>query len=289
MKLNGSISRSTHGWVGIACLALLVACGGGGGGGGGDSAPGAALLVGADSTLVSTALTQVSDRPVDAAAVSGSFLLSRLVVMFKPTATLGQVNAAAATVGATAITSSEPGSSLVVIEIPRQASVAALQAIAKTLRSQPGVAFAAPGRLPKTSVLPEFSPGVPVDTSALSHLLGNRFPLAWNARPAAPADCLPRSVNVYVLDRFGDPSVRADFFSQVPRSNFTADPAGPGPGASGHGFDVATLLAAKFDADTPTGANPFADCVQVHAIEADGFEYVDSIRRALHAVADDPD
>ena len=271
--------------LGAACLSVLVACGGGGG----DSPSGPSLLIGSDSTLVSTALTKVSDRPIAAADISGNFLLSRLLVMFKSTATLSQVNAAAGAVGATAITSSEPGSLLVVIAVPRQSSVAALQAIAKTLRSQPGVAFASPGRMPKTSVLPEFSPRIPVATDALSHLLGNRFPEAWNARNTAPADCLPRSVNVYVLDRFGNSSVRPDFFSQVTRSSFTADPNGPGPGATGHGFDVATLLAAKFDADTPTGANPFADCVLVHAIEADGFEYVDSIRRALHAVAADPD
>lgn len=284
MKLNGRINHWAHAWVGLTCLALLSACGGGD-----DAGSGGSLLTGADSALAATALTKVGDGPVAAADISGSFLLSRLVVVFKSTATLGQVNAAADTVGATAITSSEPGSLLVVIAVPRQASVAALQALAKTLRSQPGVAFAAPGQTPRTSVLPEFSPGIPVDTSSLSHLLGNRFPEAWNALHAAPADCLPRSVNVYVLDKFGDPSARPDFFSQVPRSSFTADPTGPGPGATGHGFDIATLLAAKFDADTPTGANPFADCVQVHAIEADGFEYVDSIRRALNAVAADPD
>jgi hypothetical protein len=285
MKLNGRITHWAQAWAGVTCLALLVACGGGG-----DDAPsGRSLLIGDDSTLAASALTKVSDRPVAAADISGSFLLSRLVVMFKSTATLGQANAAMGAVGATAITSSEPGSLLVVIAVPPQASVAALQAVANTLRTQPGVAFASPGRTPKSSVLPEFSPGIPVDTSALSHLLGNRFPAAWNARHAAPADCLPRSVNVYVLDKFGDPRARPDFFSQVTRSSFTADPIGAGPGATGHGFDVATLLAARFDADTPTGANPFADCVQVHAIEADGVEYIDSIRRALNGVAADPD
>jgi hypothetical protein len=280
------------------CLVLpliVIACGGG------NSAPApspppppgaTALISGSESALVSAVLIARTDKPLTDQEVSNGFLLSRLLVTFKVDATVGQANAAARAVGATRITSAEPGSLLVVLEVPRQTDAAGIQSLAKTLRAQPGITFAWPGKTATPSVLPEFSAGIPVSTVGLGHLLGNRFPQAWNARQAIPSDCLPRSVSVYVIDQFGDPSTRPTFFQQFDRSSFIVDPNGmssSNTGDSGHGYDVAATLAAKFDADTPTGANPFADCVIVHAIEVKNGEYVDALRRAVHAVAADSD
>lgn len=283
----------------LLCAAALIVTGCGGGGGGGTAATPPTppptsnnpppLVAGSETALISAVLTTTGDSAVPAQEVSNGILLSRLLVDFKSDATVGQVNAAARVVGATRITSSEPGSPLVVLQVPRQASVAAIMSLARTMRAQPGVVFALPGQTAKTSVLPEFSPGVPVSTIALGHLLGNRFPQAWNARQTIASDCLPHSVNVYVVDRFGDPRSRPDFFGQVDQSSFIADPSSPAVDLGGHGYDVVSTLAAKFDADLPTGANPFDDCVLVHARDAQDNEFLDVVRDTLHAVAADPE
>ena len=271
----------------IAIFALVLsACGGGGGA----VAPqGPALLKGSDSTVAGSALVRVEDTRAVAADISNGFLLRRLLVTLQATATIGQVNAAGRAVGALGITSAEPGSLVVLFEVPRQPDVAALQALAKKLRSQPGIAFAWPGQTARTAVLPEFSPGVPVATEGLSHLLANRFPQAWNARAAAPADCLPRSVSVYVWDEFGDLNARPNFFLQVDASSFIGDPSGPGPSQTGHGYDVTTVLAGRFDANTPTGVNGFKDCLLIHEEEADGLDFLESIRRVVRHLAADGD
>ncbi len=187
--------------------------------------------------------------------------------------------------GRTGIASAEPGSLVVLFEVPRQPDVAALQALAKKLRSQPGIAFAWPSQTARTAVLPEFSPGVPVATEGLSHLLANRFPQAWNARAVAPADCLPRSVSVYVWDKFGDLNARPNFFLQVDASSFIGDPSGPSPSLAGHGYDVVSVLVGRFDGNTPTGVNGFKDCVLVHEEDEDGLEYLESIRRVVRQLA----
>jgi hypothetical protein len=277
----------------FAALAL-VACGGGGGNDPPAAPPpppptGTALISGSESALVSAVLTPKSDGPLAAQDVSGSFLLTRMLVLFQPTATVGQVNAAARVVGATAITSSDSGSLLVVLEVPRQPSVAAIQALAKTMRTQPGIALAWPGETAKPSVLPTAPGGSAVDISSLSHLRANRFPQAWNARQAIESDCLPHSINVYVTDLFGPASIRPGFFEQIDRGSFFTDPAGMSADNDGHGYDVTSALAARFDTDLPTGADPFADCIVIHASEFESADYLDSVRRALLAVAADGD
>ena len=250
---------------------------------------GITLISGSESALASAVLGTSSDSPLPAADASGNFLLSRLLVDLEENATVGQVNAAARAVGAIRMTSSEPGSLLIVLEVPRQTDVAAIQRLAKTLRGQAGIAFAWPGETAASTILPEASAGVPVAVESVGHLRGDRFPQAWNARQAFAADCLPRSVSVYVMDKFGPESARPHFFDEVERSSFIADPHGMSPIAEGHGYDVAATLAANFDAEAPTGADPFADCVIVHAIEVKQGEQLDAIRRAARLIAADSD
>src|SRR5262249_29048476 len=156
-----------------------------------------------DSASAFSALTKVDGLKVTLADLSSGYLLTRLTVQLAPSATIAQFNAAANAVGATAIDSSDPDSSLLSLAVPRQSNVAALWQLARQLAQQPGIAFAAPGRQAKVSVLPKSTSGPPVPPAQLAHLLGNRFPQAWNARQAAPADCLPRVVDVYVWDQFG--------------------------------------------------------------------------------------
>jgi hypothetical protein len=278
-------------------LASLILAGCGGGGGSEPAVapqppppPASVLISGSESALVSAVLAQKSDHPLGAQDVSGNFLLTRMAVLFTPTATVGQVNAAARVVGATSITSSESGSLFVTLEVPRQSSVAAIQTLAKTMRAQPGIALAWPGEMAKPSVLPTAPGGSAVDISSLSHLRANRFPQAWNARQAIESDCLPHSVDVYVTDLFGPASLRPEFFDQIDRGSFFNDQAGMAPdNIDGHGYDVVSTLAARFDTDLPTGANPFPDCILIHAAEFRATDYLASVRRALLAVAADGD
>jgi len=236
-------------------------------------------------------LTQKNEGPVAAQDVSGNFLLARMIVLFTPATTVAQVNAAARAIGATAVTSSDSGSLLVVLQVPRQANVAAIQTLAATMRAQAGVALAWPGETAKPAVLPTAPGGSAVDISSLSHLRANRFPQAWNARQTIEADCLPHSTTVYAFDLFGPASIRPDFFDQIDRGSFFNDPAGMGTGEEndGHGYDVVSTLAGRFDTDLPTGADPFPDCVVIRASEFDGADFLSSVRRALQAVAADGD
>ncbi len=90
------------------------------------------------------------------------------------------------------------------------------------------------------------------------------------------------------MDVFGDPNARPNFFSQFDASSFIPDPDGTSPDPYGHGYDVVSTLAGKFDFAPPTGADPFADCVIVHQFELGGRETVDGIRHTLAAVGAEP-
>jgi hypothetical protein len=287
------IHPRTASWAGPVLCLILAACGDGGPHSSGQTpgssgSPSVTLLAGDGSATALSALRARQASKVAAGDVQSGYLLTRLLMQISASATVAQINTAAAAVGATAINSSDPQSALLTLVVPRQSSIAALWALARKLAAQSGIAFAVPGMQAKISVLPEQSPGVPVATAKLAHLLGNRFPQAWNARQTAPADCLPRATDVYVFDDFGDPSAHPDFASAVSPSTFVPDPEGPGPGQVGHGFNVSATLAGTFDASTPTGADPFADCTSIHEVEADGYDYSEAVRRLMARLASDP-
>ena len=279
----------------VALVALLTLCTAACGGGG-DSVPAAVvapgLLAGPEANAAIAALATTSTGPASAGEIELGHILTRIEIILDPAATIAQFNAAAATVGATSILSSETGSPGVTLEVPRQGSVGALNALVGRLDGKAGILFAMPARLFAVSVLPERSLGVPVGKTDLGHLLISRFPQAWNARGAPGADCLLHLVSSYVWDNFGQQSLRADFLSQV--DGFSAapevaqlsdtDPVG------GHGYDVALVLAAKFDATRPTGSLPFAECVLIHQVEAANRgmdEATNALKSALVAEGDD--
>ena len=276
-------------------LLTLAACGGAGGDGTQPpSAPAPPVspspppLISGDSTrLITAALLDVPPSRVSPSDTSSGYLLTRVVAGVQSTATVAQLNAGATAIGATGIASSTPGSSLISLTVPRQASIAALRALAATLQTQPGFDIAWAAREAKTSVLPVSAPGTPAAPSLVSNLLATRFPQAWNARQAAPDRCEPRFVPVYVLDDFGDSSARPTFFSQIDQSLFIADPKGSSPLMFGHGYDVASVIAGAFDAKPATGANPFRGCVEIDQIEALGLDMSESLRQLVNAAAGD--
>jgi hypothetical protein len=276
-----SSSRASYMILLLLTVALLglAGCDSSAGGGGASAAPAPPsppappppppVLGGAGSAAAVTMLTTTHAAPAAAADVSAGHVLTRLIVVLEQGATVDQLNAAARQVGATRILTSKNGLEMIALEVPRQASVGALRALARTLAAQPGIALAFAATTFKSAVLPEQSTGVPVSPLAVSHLRATRFPQAWNARGAEDSGCLPRRVAVYVWDEFGP--VTSEFLTLMHDDGF--DTAGDvAEGGNGHGYDVALTLAAKFDAAVPTGAVPFEDCALLHQIEAGGHD-----------------
>lgn len=277
-----TLTKMVSVWLTLAIL--VTACGGGGGS---DPAPAVTLVLAGDpAQKASTALQDKRSARVDKADIVKGHLLTQLFVVLKAEATVGQVNAAAQAAGASAIAFSTPNSLLLTLLVPRQAGIAEMHALARRLRAQPGILFAWPEREFKTSELPKTASGQPVSPLDLSHLLPTRFPQAWNAIGARGRDllCGGHEVHVYVWDKFGDSGARPTFFNQIPSSNFVFDDVGGNADESGHGFDVASTLAAGFDAQRPTGANPFDDCVIIHQIDAFGRGMIEALSHALETV-----
>ena len=282
--MNKLIDRLTRSCVPLILgllLPLLAACGGGGS----DAGPASTTVLAGDPAQPAfTALQDKRSARVDKSDIVQGHLLTRLFVVFKADATVAQVNAAAQVAGASEIAASTTKLLMLTLQVPRQVSIGEMHALAERVRAQPGVFFAGPAREFKASVLPEFAPGAPVSPLDLSHLLATRFPQAWNARGAAAADCLPLSVPVYVWDKFGDAGSRPTFFSQIDSKGFVFDAVGANADVSGHGFDVVSTLGAAFDAQKPTGANPFRDCLVVHQIDAFGRDMFEATLRTLTAL-----
>jgi hypothetical protein len=260
--------RRLCGWLTAAMLGLLAACGGGGGGGGGNTAPTDGRLSGADSATALSAVTDFAPQPAAADDVVNGLILGRLDVVFAADASVGQVNAALDSVGAS-IVAMRAGSAAMTVAVPRAADAAALQALADTLQAAPGIVAALPGPAPLFAVGPPSPAG---DDVNLRYLQNARFPAAWNARRAA-GNCANDKVTVIVADAFHRPAdaLYNEFATQVPALDALGSGAVAAANTTGfHGYDVLTTLAAALDATVPTGANPFPDCLNAKAVQIAG-------------------
>ena len=138
-------------------------------------------------------------------------ILTRLDVAIATGATVGLINAALSIIGGT-IDAMRIGLPAVTVAVPRQATAEAMQALANTLRAQPGI----------RAVLLGWSAGrdvaAPAQANAdpsMSHLQTATFPAAWNARGAAGA-CTDK-VTVIAADTYHRPfALNAKFETQVP-------------------------------------------------------------------------
>ncbi len=254
-------------WLASRALALaLAACGGGGGS---DEAPqNTGRLPGDPVALALPALVNLAPQPAAAGDIVGGLILTRLDVALATDATVGQVNTALGSVGAT-IAAMRAGMPMLTIAVPRQASADALAALAATLEAQPGILAALPGFEAVLSVAPPTPANVDAD---FLYLQRARFPAAWNARTAA-GNCGSDKVTVIVADAFHRPvdTLYAQFGTQVPGVAELGTGSAVAGGFTGfHGYDVLTTLAAKLDATVPTGANPFPDCLDFKAVQIVG-------------------
>jgi Subtilase family len=224
------------------------------------------------------ALAATFDMPpvsVDQSLIQHGIFLTRLAITFAPGATVDQINHALVSVEG-GVVSMAKGLPFVTIGVP-QATLPSLDAILQTLRQAPGILFAALGRALVSDVLP-------VDPPSFrdNQLLPTRFPAAWNAGLLALRNCATQpKLTVLVADDFQTKNTLPDRFSgfdtQIP--GFHVLPADDKGGLTAHGYDVTTTIAALFDANAPTGANPFTPCLDVTGIQTAGLTLEDAILR----------
>jgi hypothetical protein len=221
------------------------------------------LLNGPPGALATTAETDMPPRAVGRDDIlDGGLLLTRLSLWLKPTATVGQVNAAITRVQG-GIVAMRPGDIVLIIAVPRQTSMDGLATLIQVLNGSPGVATALPEREPDSTVLPSGPQLVG------AQVFPTRFPAAWNAKGLALRDCDTRKVPILVVDQFirPAPAPYGDFLHEIP--NFLPSPPDE-TGRATHGYDVTTTLGAQFDEGSPTGANPIASCLDVTGVNVAG-------------------
>jgi hypothetical protein len=253
--------------VALAVLGLS-ACGGGG-----DAAQPQPQPPAAPPPVLMTT-TNLGSTPALPADVVDGVILTKLDAMLAAGATVGQVNAALASVNGS-IVHSRVGSPFVTVGIPAQANAQALLAAAQVLAAQPGIAAAFPGRASADKVLPPGEAGTGPDTPhQLGHLLPTRFPAAWNAKRLL-ANCAANRVPVLIPDQYSL-SEPIGFGTEVPGTSIQG---GQRSGTNPHGHRVTGTLAANFDSVNPTGAVPFPQCLDITGVELFGLTELERVNR----------
>jgi hypothetical protein len=168
---------------------------------------------------------------------------TEIELLFRRRATVRQVNAALNSVGGRIAGSLEDSPSLQVA-IPDPGSLAALDAVIRSVAKRAGVQRAGRAEMADTFVLPPNlgSPLPAASASALSHLLALRAPAAWNARRAIQ---LSKRPTLIVTDQFGDGALSSYLDASCPgcvlgRGNAEED---------SHGYHVTGIAAANFAND----------------------------------------
>jgi Subtilase family len=269
-------------------LAAVAACGGDSGEAEGPQDE--AVLAGVPTSAALSALIAIEPTPAASQDIAGAYLLTRISVVLKPDATVAELNAAAQAVGATAISFSNPGSPFITLAVPRQPSGAALTELARQLESQPGILFASAGREVELLELPADG-DVAAPVLQLDHLLATRFPAAWNVRHQAltPEGNCVSTVTVIFPDYFlGKPR---DFDAQM-EGSITADPRTSEPDSEEdrqpHGYNTVATLAARFDSQVSTGANPLPKCLKIKLLDGKGLGLVELVDKTIRAVQQEP-
>nr|HET7858556.1 hypothetical protein [Caldimonas sp.] len=274
------LERAARALVASATILCFVGCGGGGVSV--ESSGGSGLVAGAAGDPALPALPAVApSRTSPADADASGHLLTRLSVVFKRDATVGDVNAVAAAAQATAIAFAQPNSPFVTLAIPRQADATALRALAARVEPMRGVLSARGGHQPQPFDLP--AGVVPIE---LDHLLATRFPAAWNLAHAVEAGCATRKVTVIVPDLFfgAPPNFAEQTEGVVEFTELPLEPVDPQP-AEAHGYQVIGTLTAKFDSAQPHGANPLPSCLRVVAVDGRGLDMLEFLFRLRDAIA----
>ena len=179
-------------------------------------------------------------------------------------ATVEQVNAALQSVDGQIVGSIE-GSPHLAVGIPDPGSLAALDALLTTLRTQPGVARAERADMPAIEELPTGFASPPSSTGGpiLSHLLAMRMPAAWNARKAIDLADRPTLI---VADFFGNGALSSQVDATYNSSDLTVKPQ-----KFEHGYHVVGIAASGFATNGTAAGNVtgvFPATTPLHVIES---------------------
>ena len=235
------------------------------------------LLSGDPGRLATAAMVEMPPVPADPSDVDNGIIMTRLDLHLRPTATVGEVNAALTMVGGGIVTML-PGFPAVTIAIPRPASLADLAQVAETLNQAPGILRASLAREPRPAIVPSSDPDFLNEIFYLTH---TRFPAAWNAKVLLNG-CEANKVPVWVVDYFGQPrspefgqAVFSQFLQEIDQSIFVPINGWSAvdqedPGGTTHGYEVTTTLGALFDGPNLTGADPFPNCLDINGMALDG-------------------
>jgi hypothetical protein len=244
---------------------------------------GGGLLQGNPNTPAIDAIFDLAPVAASEADIEAGVIMTRLDVRVAADASVGEVNAALMQLDAQ-IASMSRGYLSMTISIPRQPTLAALQAVAASLASAPGIDVALlaitgdDDELPSTDA-PLFDP----------QLLATGFPAAWNARSLAVDDlggCRQPRVPVLVSDDFVRPAppVRGINFSEVGFEHEIPHflPSPPDDSSSNaHGYTVTLMLGALFNPEARTGANPFSQCLDITGVLMRGLSPIQEVDRLV--------
>lgn len=230
--------------------------------------PPGVLLVGPADGLAIDAIQDMPPRPAPAGDVEDGLILTRMDVYIDRQATVGQVNEALIANDAR-IVAMAPDHPLLTLVIPRASGKPALQKLRDTFKASPGILLATMPYVPASEIVPD--PPV-ADPASLAYLHASRFPAAWNLRQLATRDCATRRVPLRVIDHFNvlPADLQAVFDDQIPEYQFYGEGS---PTATTHGYDVTLTAAARFDAASQIGANPFPECLKVIDMNADAMTW----------------
>ena len=168
-----------------------------------------------EGTLLSGPLTQfagdaMTDLPpigVEGSDIQNGVIMTRLAARLTPDATVGQVNAALGEIGAGIVTMSR-GTLSLTLAIPRQPTLAAVEALANRVSVLPGIRLAWPAVVVSPKFLPFVDPNrLSIELVTERFLLPSRFPAAWNVAKLAVGIgddgslvCTQEKVPVLILD-----------------------------------------------------------------------------------------
>ncbi len=238
-----------------------------------NAAPPGVLLSGPPTDPAMDRLVFQAPIPAQPEDAVDGVLLTRVMAFIAADATVAEVNAALDAVGGR-IVSMRPGEPGISVAVPRQVDPASLKALADSFAGLPGIRSAYPGDTGEEKE----APPVPANSETnLLHLRDTRFVAAWNARRAAQ-NCVSDRVVVLVVDAFRQGNgtdfgfLFADFTTQLPGVIGVPPPPTQTGALKRHGYDVLSTMAAAWDSAPPTGALPFADCLDIRPLPRDGVD-----------------
>jgi Subtilase family len=186
--------------------------------------------------------TGVPDTAISTDGAGRRIARTQIEVKFRADATVGQVNAALASMNGR-IVSMLPGVLILLVEIPDPGSLAALEALTTRLGQAPGVVAVIQQDFPDLATLPPNVSLISSDLDKIDHLLASRTHAAWNTEAA-----LRRSGTVRPLlvlgDAFGLTQPGAPFDVATLAGDYANTTY------SQHGYHVLGTIAATFGGDT---------------------------------------